>query len=251
MIRATITAILMSLVVVLLGGSALLIGLIYPSRHLVAFVSWIWAWTILRTAGVQLTIEGARHLAAGPGFFVANHQSALDIPILIYALRGNVRFLAKNTLFHIPVFGWALARYGFVPVYRNDARRTLRTVNRMLTRLKKSPVSFAVFPESTRSRDGRTLPFRRGAMKICQRSGLTIVPVAIDGSICVHHRDRFHATPGPVRLIFCEPISASDAQAMSSSELTERVTQMIAPQLKRMYSGRPAKIQIAGAEVAG
>src|SRR3990172_4995341 len=122
MLRATITALAMSLVVVVLGTALLLIGMVYPSRRLIAFATIAWSRVILSLAGVRLTIEGKELVPdRAPRFYMGNHQSALDIPILLLALDGHVRFMAKNTLFRIPVFGWVLLRYGYAPIDRSNA----------------------------------------------------------------------------------------------------------------------------------
>lgn len=232
MFRALITALAMSLVVLVLGTAALLIGLIYPSRRVIAFASLVWSRVILFLAGVRLTIEGKERVADGiPRFFMGNHQSALDIPILLYALDGHVRFMAKDTLFRIPVFGWVLLRYGYAPIDRSSPRVTLRTLGRMLERLRRSPISLAVFPEGTRSSHGGLLTFRRGTMKVGQRSGLPIVPFSIEGSLAVYNRERFAANPGPVKLIFAEPIPPEEVAAMSTTELHDRVKAIVARQL--------------------
>ncbi len=233
MLRAIFTIIAMSLVVVFVGGFALVVGLVYPSRRLVAICSLIWARVVLYCSGTQLTVVGKEMVVGGsPRFYMGNHQSALDIPILVAALGGDVRFLAKNTLFYIPIFGWAMSRYGYVPVHRGDARTTHRCLEVMLRRLRRNPVSFAVFPEGTRSRDGRLLTFRRGTMKIAQRSGFDVVPFSIEGSAAVHHRDRLlRAVPGPVTLVFGQAIPAAEIVEMSSAELQRRVVAMVAGQM--------------------
>lgn len=232
MLRAIITALAMSLVVLVLGTTALLIGLIYPSKRVIAVSSVIWSRIILFLSGVRLTIEGKERVADGvPRFYMGNHQSALDIPILLEALDGQVRFMAKDTLFHIPIFGWVLLRYGYAPIDRSSPRVTLRTLDRMLERLSRSPISLAVFPEGTRSPDGKLLAFRRGTMKVGQRSGLPIVPFTIDGSLAVYNRQHFAAHPGPVKLIFAEPIPAEEVAAMSTTELHDRVKAVVARQL--------------------
>ncbi|MBI3834239.1 MAG: 1-acyl-sn-glycerol-3-phosphate acyltransferase [Planctomycetes bacterium] len=232
MFRATITAFCMSLLVVAFGFPLLIIGFIHPSSRLLALLSSLWAVAVLYLSGVRLTVDGFEDVAdRTPRFYVANHQSALDIPILLLSLKGDVRFFAKNTLFRIPIFGWVLARYGYVPIDRGNARQTLRSVDRVLSNLSGRPVSIAVFPEGTRSRDGRLQPFRKGTMKICQRSGMEIVPVTIDGSINVHHRDSFRATPGSVRVTFHPPIPTIEAQSLSSTELLDRIVQTISRQL--------------------
>ncbi len=216
-----------------LGGVPLFaFGLIHRSRAAMASVAALWARGTLAICGVRLTIEGADRVPAGQaGFYVGNHQSALDIPIVISALNGDVRFMAKNTLFRFPVFGWVLWMYGFVPIHRARARITLDSLTRMYERVRRDPISLVVFPEGTRSEDGRLLPFRRGTMKICRRVGLPVVPFTIDGSHRVTPRDRIRAYPGPVRLTFGKPIPAVDAARMSNAELHDRVRQAIADML--------------------
>jgi len=232
MFRAALTALAMSLVVLVLGTFALLVGLIYPSRRVIAWVAVIWSRVILSLAGVRLAIEGKELVADRvPRFFMGNHQSALDIPILLVALEGHVRFMAKDALFRIPVFGWVIRRYGYAPIDRSSPRVALRTIERMLERLRRDPISIAVFPEGTRSSDGRLLTFRRGTMKVGQRSGLPIVPFTIDGSLAVYNRKRFAANPGPVKLIFAEPIPSDEVAAMTTTELHDRVKATITRQL--------------------
>ena len=240
MLRAAITVLAMSLVVLVLGSAALLIGLIYPSRRVVAFAAVVWSRVVLSLAGVRLTIEGKELVADRvPRFFMGNHQSALDIPILLLALDGHVRFMAKDTLFRIPVFGWVLLRYGYAPINRSSPRVTLRTIERMLERLRRDPISIAVFPEGSRSSDGRLITFRRGTMKVGQRSGLPVVPFSIEGSLAVYNRQRFAANPGPVKLVFAEPILADEVAAMSTSELHDRVKATIARQLGQTNEPKP------------
>ncbi len=240
MLRALVTLIASSLVVLVLGSFALVAGLVYPARWVIAFVSLQWARTIIFCAGVDLTVLGAHRLAPGKSyFFIGNHESGLDIPILVHACRGHVRFMAKDSLFRIPVFGWLMTRYQFVAVDRSRPRATLRNLDRVLGKMRNNPVSLAVFPEGTRSRDGKLLPFRRGAIKIGQRSGLDIVPFCIDGSAAVNHPDVFRAVPGPVRLEFMTPIPAADVALMSPGELHDRVREAV----ERGLEGGPASLR--------
>jgi 1-acyl-sn-glycerol-3-phosphate acyltransferase len=221
------------LILIVVGIPVLVLGLAYPSRRIMAWAANLWARAMLLACGVRLVIEGAEAVSDGqPRFYLGNHQSALDIPVIICALRGDVRFMAKNSLFAIPIFGWILSRYGYVPVDRGHARRSHASLTRMVERLRARPISFAVFPEGTRSRDGRLQPFRKGTMKICRRSGLPVVPFSIDGTVSVHHRDEFlRARPGVVRLIFGRPIPSEEVAAMSDAELLERVRGVISAQL--------------------
>jgi len=228
-VSAVLTLLACIVVLVVVGLPTILVGLVYPSRRVFAFTSRIWALVMLLCCGVRLTIEGAEAIRNDtPKFFVGNHQSALDIPILLVALSGRVRFMAKASLFRIPILGWVMWRYGHVPIDREHPRAALDRLDRMIGELRRRPISFVAFPEGTRSLDGRLLPFRKGTMKICQRAGLTVVPFSISGSVNVCRRNRLRVRPGPVRLRFGEPIPADRVTSMSATELHDCVRERVA-----------------------
>jgi len=225
----------------LAGFIGVVMGLPRPFPRVGNLIFHVWGWWVLKVSGVRLRVSGREHL---PGdvpafFFVGNHQSALDIPILAFALRGRLRFLAKKSLFRIPVFGWYLHMYGFTAVDRANARAARAAVQRMLEKLRHRPISYVVFPEGTRSVDGRLLPFRRGALKICQRAGLPLAPFAIDGSVRVLRRGSFRVTPGEVRLTFAPPIPAAEVVTAEQDELLARVRRDIATALGQPEAGGP------------
>lgn len=224
MFRAIFVALVTAMLVVVIGTPVFILGLIYPARGFFAWPSFVWGRCILAACGVRLQIDGQADLGEPrPRFFVGNHQSALDIPVLIVALRGNVRFMAKESLFRIPILGWNLHRYDHVPIDRKSPRVTLHRLERMIARIRRAPISLIVFPEGTRSPDGELLPFRKGAMRICQRAGLDVVPFSICGSQAVLDRAKFRVRPGAIRLRFGEAIAAADVSAMTPAELHDRV----------------------------
>ena len=201
-----------------------LVGMVYPSRKLVAFGARWWGRFIMYSCGAKLHVVGSEWIQDDvPRFYVGNHQSALDISALLVALHGNVRFLAKESLFRIPILGWAMKRSEFIPVDRSSARKAKETIENILVRFRERPISLVIFPEGTRSRDGQLLPFRKGAMKICSRAALPVVPFAIEGSGRVSPAKRFFIKPGSITLRFAKPIPAAEAAAMSSEELHDRV----------------------------
>ena len=229
MFRAILVAVVSMTIVSTLCTLLAIAGLIYPSRRFCDFVSYVWSHYTLIVAGVRLSIEGSEHLAGGgPFFFVGNHQSALDIAIICEATRGDVRFLAKSSLFRIPVFGWDLRRYGYIPIDRKHPRETHRALARMLSRMRHDPVSLVMFPEGTRSPDGEMLPFRQGAMKICQRAGLPIVPFSIQGTRAVLRRGVYKIRPGSVRLVFGKAIPADEVEAMTARALADHLWREVA-----------------------
>ena len=235
--RALLTLCILTVLSMLVALPAALLGLVHPFDFVRILVARVLSRSMLWTCGVRLVVEDERGSVDGPpAFFVGNHQSAADIPTVSEALKGRAFFMAKHSLFLIPALGWFWAVYGYASIHRSDPRRTKRNLDRMIERVRARPASWVVFPEGTRSTDGRLLPFRRGTMKICARAGLPIVPFAVDGSARVHRARVFRVHPGLVRVIFGEPIPAETVSRMSSKELSEMVQQRVADCLDRARS---------------
>ena len=132
MIRAWVAISVWGVILIVVGIPLLLVGVVHPSRRLMAWASTFWARVMLAICGVRLTIDGVENINdRDPKFLMGNHQSSLDIPILITALKGDVRFMAKNTLFRYPLFGWILWRYGYAPVDRASPRTAMKSLDRM------------------------------------------------------------------------------------------------------------------------
>lgn len=225
-----IWCLLVSAVLVLTLGLLLIVAnFIRRSNSLNDWVMRVWAVGTVRAAGIDLIVEGSNHVPAdSPCFFVGNHQSAMDIPSLLAVRRGSVRFLAKESLFRIPLFGWTCRSAGHLPISRTRPRVTLERLEKMLNQIREHPVSLAVFPEGTRSPDGRLLPFHKGAMKICRRAGLTVVPFAVSGSLAVHKTGDLRVCPGTVRIRFGVPIPAEEVSTLSVEQLHDRVYEAVA-----------------------
>lgn len=224
MLRASFTLAVAAVYSVLIFVPLLTVGLVLPSRWCFAPLFHAWSWAILTVAGAKLTVEGREHIRFDePQYWVGNHQSAIDIPVLSLLARGRIRFLAKRSLFRIPFFGWYLYLYDFVPIDRSSDRKAKATVDTMLERLKRRPVSMVVFPEGRRCENRRIESFKRGALRACIRSGMPVLPFSIDGTLDVHRRGAFRIRPHAVTVRLAEPIPAEAIAQMGVDELLERV----------------------------
>ena len=181
----------------------------------------IWARGILWVGGVKLDITRAPGLDKTPCVFVGNHQSALDIPILIAACAPDfdVRFMAKESLFKIPFMGWGIAGNGFIPIRRENARHAAETFKRIAAK-NSNAFSYIVFPEGTRTPDGHIQEFKRGAIALIAQLHRPLVPVTLVDACRANPKGRWLVRPGTVRVIFHEPITpdmahfANDERAM-------------------------------------
>jgi len=142
-----------------------------------------WARGMLVAAGVVLEVEGAEHLAPDePRVLVANHTSYLDIPAVLLAFPGQLRIVARKSLLWMPFLGWYLWLCGHLLIDREDPRQGLALFEHARLRMARDRLSVLVFPEGTRSRDGRLAPLKGGAFHLAASLAAPLQPVAIFGT---------------------------------------------------------------------
>lgn len=187
-----------------------------------------WARTILFFSGVRVAVLHEERLEGGGAFVVAaNHESYSDILVLLASLPLSVRFLAKRSIFRVPVLGWSIRAAGFVPVDRGNRARSVATVEAAL-RLLEAGRSVVVFPEETRTRTGELLPFKSGAALLALRSGFPLLPVGIAGTRHVLPRGTLQMSPGRVGLSIGTPLEVAGHSARERNEVTRQLRQAIA-----------------------
>ncbi len=181
-----IRAIFCFVIWVLLAIPAALIG--FPVLFVTGRIDLLWRLSIWagrtghRLAGVSTRVEGFEQLdPAGTYIFMANHASNLDPPVITPLLGRRVFILAKQELFRIPIFGYAMRRARFVAVNRTDRRSAIDSIRQAVSTLH-SGLGLLVFPEGTRSRDGKLLPFKKGPFHLAMEAGVPVVPITIVGS---------------------------------------------------------------------
>lgn len=207
---------------------AAIVGFVPPRGDWTYRIARIWSRGLLFFSGVRLDARFEEPLPPRGGFvFMANHQSLFDIPVLIHSLPGQCRFLAKRSLFRIPIFGWSLYAGGFVPVDREDREAAKKTFAAAVDRLA-SGRSIVIYPEETRSLDGRLRPFKRGGVLMALRTGYPIVPVGIDGTIDVQTKTSFLIRPARVRVRVGRPIPAAEVAGHKAGEMAEEVRRRVA-----------------------
>lgn len=187
-----------------------------------------WSRLILRTTGVHVDVAGLERLVPGRTYlFVANHQSIYDIPILFWSLPYQLRIIAKESLGRVPFLGWHLRRTGHMLVDRRHPDRT--AIFAWASRLSSTGLSLIVFPEGTRSRDGRVGRFKGGGFYLALEAGMPVVPLSVVGSRHVMLKGRLATYPGRVRLVVHDPIDTNGLSGTDPKAFGERVRQIIAP----------------------
>ena len=183
-VRAVVFAVLAPVLTALGFTFASLALVLDPGRgrasHAVA--RW-WARSMLFAAGARLVVTHAERFTPDvPRVLVGNHASYLDITALMAAFPGQLRFVARRTLIWLPFIGWYIRLAGHFSLDRDDPRQALALAERMADRMRRHRKSPMVFPEGTRSRDGRLAPLKAGAFHLPVMLGADVQPLAVLGS---------------------------------------------------------------------
>jgi 1-acyl-sn-glycerol-3-phosphate acyltransferase len=179
----------------------------------------IWSRMILWTARIHVTVRGLNHIPQeGSCVFCVNHQSHMDIPIILVALPVQFRFLSKKQLFDIPFLGWHLRRSGQISIDRENPRAAVKSMRTAAARIKEgAPV--VIFPEGGTSVDGVIHPFKGGGFVLATQSEVDVIPVTVRGSRHTLVPKTYHVRSGKVEVIVGAPISS---RGISSNELSDR-----------------------------
>ncbi len=186
-----------------------------------------------RLVGVQSETVGREQLDPNqPYIFMANHVSNIDPPVMVPLIGRRVFILVKKELFRIPVLGYAMRKAQFIAVDRQNRDAAIESVKKAIEVLR-SGMSMMAYPEGTRSRDGKLLPFKKGPFHLAIDSGIPVVPVTIVGAHEVWPKGHFKITPGKITIVFHPPM---DPQAFASrDELMQAVRAKIESALPEQY----------------
>jgi 1-acyl-sn-glycerol-3-phosphate acyltransferase len=210
---------------------AFLFGWLPPRGNIMFACGRTWSRVLLFFCGVRVRTEFDpafdRERQGAHCIYMANHQSLFDIPVLLATLPGQTRFMAKQSLFRIPLFGWALAAGGFIPVDRENRSRGKEAFETAVARLR-AGASVLLFPEETRSLDGQLLPFKRGGFLLAYKSGLPIVPIGIEGTLGIQGKKSFLIHPGGVQVRYGAPIAMGEFDRARKRELEDQVRDQVA-----------------------
>ena len=186
-----------------------------------------WAKMILRVCGVKVKVKGRENVQGNvPRIYLTNHQSYFDIFALLAHLPGNFKFILKEELMKIPLFGFCIKRAGYIAIHREDPRKALKSMNEAAKKIKNG-ASVVIFPEGTRSKDGLLQPFKRGGFRLALKSGCEVVPIAIINSRDIVPKGSLRINKGSFGLNISKPISAKDYSKKNMNQLMARVREAI------------------------
>ncbi len=186
-----------------------------------------WAPGLLRGGGMRVEASGFERLdPAKPCFIAANHQSLLDTPVLYAALPVPLLFIVKDELRRVPLLGRCMSIMGMIFIPRKAGRRSLETLSICGRRLAEGRY-IVVFPEGTRSLDGRVGSFKPGAFLPAIDTQSPVVPVAVDGPGRVLPPGGFRLRPGRLRVAVGRPIPTAGLERGDRRDLARRVREQV------------------------
>jgi len=190
--------------------------------------------TGVRLVGVKVEVVGAEKLDWERTYiFMCNHASNLDPPIVIPVMPKRTSVLVKKELFRVPILGWGMRLASLVPVNRQNRDAAIASL-RSAAEVLRSGISMTVWPEGSRSRDGRLLPFKKGPFYLAMESGVPLVPITLVGTHEIWPKGEFVVHPGTATVIFHEPI---DPAAFPDQDALMNAVR------ERIRSGLPGKYQ--------
>ncbi|HEY8469583.1 MAG TPA: lysophospholipid acyltransferase family protein [Longimicrobiales bacterium] len=201
-----------------------------------------WAARVLRASGVELEVEGLENVRLDqPQIFASNHVSWYDVFALAVAIPKRYRFVAKKELGWIPLFGTAWKAAGHISVDRSDRAAAIRSLDEAGRLLKQDNSSVVIFPEGTRSRDGRLQPFKKGAFMLALHTGVDIVPVAVLGTRHILPKGAWRVRSGRIIVRFGEAVRVSNYSEATRDTLMADVRARIARMLEAPAHGTMRK----------
>jgi 1-acyl-sn-glycerol-3-phosphate acyltransferase len=203
---------------------AVLGGIFNPYSRFNTGVVRIWAKVILMAAGAKLHIDGTENFEKAASYIVvANHQSLMDIPVLIYGLPLSIRIIAKRELFKIPVFGWGMRSVGMLEIDRTNQKQSFETLKKAENIVRTHQLSILAFPEGTRSEDGKIYPFKKGPFILAINTGLSLLPVSVSGTRRIIPKGKIQIKPGHVKIKIHSPVPVSDLELADRNKLVSKI----------------------------
>ena len=181
------------------------------SGNSVHSIGGLWSRILLFLSGVTVEVKGLENILAGkPQIFASNHQGAFDILALQAFIPIQFRWVAKRSLFKIPIIGWSMSLAGYVSMDRERAGSAYKSIETAAEKVRNG-ICVLIFPEGTRSATGELLPFKRGGFLLAIKSGAPVVPLSIQGSTDIMRRGSLLIRPGKIKIAIGRPIHTAGA----------------------------------------
>jgi 1-acyl-sn-glycerol-3-phosphate acyltransferase len=232
--RLALAAVVLVVATGIIGPLVILVSLVTSGGPAYRLQRW-WAWLVSKSMGLSFSLHGKDKIVPGTSYIITpNHQSNADILALIRILPPRFRWVIKKELTKIPVFGWALASTGAIAIDRSDPKQSVQTLQKATDKLKGS-WSVLIYPEGTRTQDGRLQRLKKGAFMMAVQTGIPILPVTSNGAFKVLPKKTVWFRPGHITVTLGDPIVTAGLTEKDVPDLMERTRAAISKNLDPDY----------------
>ena len=210
----------------------------------------LFARNILRMAGARLQVRASRGFDPHrTSVFISNHVNLFDPFVLYSAIPQFVRGWELESHFKIPIYGWMMQRFGNVPVADQKTTGSIRRLFQQTQKTLQDGVSLIVFPEGSRTLDGRVQPFQKGIFRLVRDLDVPIVPVSMVGSFEFNRKGSYMLLPSTIVVHLHDTIETKGLNEPEREALLERVQRTVAGPVDAAF-GTPAQPAVATSSVS-
>jgi len=222
MLRAAFICVFLSLYILLLGPPLLVYTVLSRNPNPLYWTALKGILFFVRAVGVRIRVKGIEHIPEGTVIFAANHSSAADAPAVVGAIPRRIAVLLKRSLFGYPIVGQAFHLAQFIPVDRFNRDSAITSLEKATEALKGGQ-SFLIYPEGTRSPDGRLQEFKKGTAVMAIKAGVPLVPVACSNAHRIMKKREMRIYPGEIQVEFLPAIDSRQYTLEQREELNQRL----------------------------
>jgi len=230
MLRAGFVSIFLSLYILIVGPPLLIYT--FLTKH-VDPLYWAGAKGVMffvNCVGVHVDVRGTERIPSGACIFAANHTSSADAPAVVGAIPRRIAILLKRSLFDWPIVGQAFHLAHFIPVDRFNRDSAIESVDKATEAIRNGQ-SFLIYPEGTRSPDGRLQTFKKGTAVMAIKSGAPVVPVACSGAHRIMEKRKLNIHPGRILVEFLDPVDPTKYSLAQREALIQQIHDRLAAAL--------------------
>src|SRR5277367_280011 len=227
MLRTIFISIFLSIYILIVGPPLILYTLITNNPDPIYWAGINGVMFFVRLAGVRFRVVGAERIPPGTCLFAANHTSAIDASAVVGAIPRRIAILLKRSIFRWPVVGRSFLVAGFIPVDRTSRESAVSALDKATVAMRNGQ-SFLIYPEGTRSPDGRLQPFKKGAVTMAINAGVYVVPMACSNAHRVMKKKSLKIQPGEIVVEFLEAVDASKYSLAERDALNRKVHDVLA-----------------------
>ncbi len=217
----------LAVLTVIFGTSIIFMAFISKTGKIPYFIGCAWARFSIKINGIKIKLNGFESIVKQCSYvYISNHCSNLDPLAVANAIPQTLRFIAKKSLFQIPVFGWAVKMAGMISIDRHSSGKAINSINKIIGEIRNG-ISVFFFAEGTRSTTGKLLPFKKGGFMFAIKAGIPIIPVTIINSCALLPKGKFYIKAGLIKVIAGNPVSTTHYNEHNLDKLISKVSGVI------------------------